>query len=37
MAKSKKTTKKPAAKKVVAEPKFKRIWTGERYENVVIK
>tara|TARA_R100001510_G_C7463246_1_gene82836 strand:- start:281 stop:394 length:114 start_codon:yes stop_codon:yes gene_type:complete len=37
MAKAKKTSKKSAPKKAAPEPKFRKIWTGERYEQVEIK
>tara|TARA_Y100001937_G_C7131954_1_gene337998 strand:+ start:4102 stop:4215 length:114 start_codon:yes stop_codon:yes gene_type:complete len=37
MAKAKKTTKKTAEKKAAPAPKFRKIWTGERYEQVEIK
>lgn len=37
MAKAKKTSKKPAEKKAAPTPKFKKHWTGERYEQVEIK
>ena len=37
MAKAEKTSKKPAEKKAAPAPKFKKHWTGERYEQVEIK